>query len=48
VVGFCFSFAIKQLSLNQGILLDWTKGFTCSGKSYILKDSFFLRLLCIP
>ncbi|GAX74157.1 hypothetical protein CEUSTIGMA_g1606.t1 [Chlamydomonas eustigma] len=30
LVGFCFSFAIKQLSFNRGILLDWTKGFTCS------------------
>lgn len=31
VLGFCFSFAIKQTALDSGVLLDWTKGFTCSG-----------------
>ncbi|KAF5830028.1 hexokinase [Dunaliella salina] len=31
VVGFCFSFPMDQTSLTQGLLLDWTKGFTCTG-----------------
>lgn len=31
VVGFCFSFPMAQTALNKGVLLDWTKGFTCSG-----------------
>ena len=31
IVGFCFSFPMKQTAIDQGILLDWTKGFTCDG-----------------
>eukprot|EP00983_Pelagomonas_calceolata_P135345 1162146-Pelagomonas_calceolata.AAC.2 len=31
VVGFCFSFPMEQTSLTQGVLVDWTKGFTCTG-----------------
>lgn len=31
-IGFCWSFPLKQTALNRGILLDWTKGFTCDGK----------------
>ncbi|KAG2425714.1 hypothetical protein HXX76_013556 [Chlamydomonas incerta] len=31
VVGFCFSFAVEQSGLAAGKLLDWTKGFKCSG-----------------
>mmetsp|Transcript_19097 Transcript_19097/g.32760 ORF Transcript_19097/g.32760 Transcript_19097/m.32760 type:complete len:807 (-) Transcript_19097:874-3294(-) len=31
VVGFCFSFALNQTALNEGKLLTWTKGFTCTG-----------------
>ena len=30
-VGFCFSFPIKQVSLKDGILLKWTKGFNVGG-----------------
>ena len=31
VVGFCFSFAMEQLSLNSGRLLGWSKGFDVDG-----------------
>ncbi|KAG2452945.1 hypothetical protein HYH02_002282 [Chlamydomonas schloesseri] len=31
VLGFCFSFAVEQSGLASGKLLDWTKGFKCSG-----------------
>eukprot|EP00798_Chlamydomonas_sp_ICE-L_P007476 gene7476-621_t len=30
-IGFCWSFPLKQTSVNEGILMDWTKGFTCTG-----------------
>ncbi|XP_057794817.1 hexokinase-2, chloroplastic [Salvia miltiorrhiza] len=30
-VGFTFSFAVKQTSINSGILIKWTKGFAVSG-----------------
>ncbi|XP_051834965.1 hexokinase-3 [Antechinus flavipes] len=30
-LGFTFSFPCKQLDLDQGILLNWTKGFKASG-----------------
>ena len=30
-LGFTFSFPIKQLELNKGLLLSWTKSFNCSG-----------------
>ncbi|KFO34095.1 hexokinase-3 [Fukomys damarensis] len=30
-LGFTFSFPCKQLGLDQGILLNWTKGFNASG-----------------
>lgn len=32
-IGFCWSFPLKQTALNRGILLDWTKGFTCDGEA---------------
>lgn len=28
VVGFCFSFPLRQLSVNHGTLIKWNKGFT--------------------
>lgn len=31
VVGFCFSFPLKQKSVNHGTLIKWNKGFTNSG-----------------
>jgi len=31
VVGFCFSFAVEQTSLNCGKLMGWTKGFDVEG-----------------
>nr|QNL10624.1 hexokinase [Haematococcus lacustris] len=31
VVGFCFSFPTHQTALDAGVLLDWTKNFTCVG-----------------
>jgi hexokinase len=31
VVGFCFSFPMNQTAIDAGVLLDWTKGFTCEG-----------------
>lgn len=31
VVGFCFSFPSAQTALDKGVLVDWTKGFTCTG-----------------
>eukprot|EP00878_Enallax_costatus_P020038 GHUV01021167.1.p1 GENE.GHUV01021167.1~~GHUV01021167.1.p1 ORF type:complete len:457 (+),score=164.86 GHUV01021167.1:206-1576(+) len=31
VVGFCFSFAVEQDSLDSGKLLGWTKGFDVDG-----------------
>ncbi|KAG6388446.1 hypothetical protein SASPL_149872 [Salvia splendens] len=30
-VGFTFSFAVKQTSINSGVLIKWTKGFAVSG-----------------
>lgn len=30
-LGFTFSFAVKQTSINSGILIKWTKGFAVSG-----------------
>jgi len=30
-VGFTFSFPIEQRTINSGILINWTKGFTASG-----------------
>ncbi|XP_065170889.1 hexokinase type 2 isoform X1 [Atheta coriaria] len=30
-LGFTFSFPLKQLGLTKGILINWTKGFNCSG-----------------
>ena len=37
IIGFCFSFALKQTALDRGILLDWTKvkpGRWCIYKMY--------------
>lgn len=28
MVGFCFSFPLKQASVNHGTLIKWNKGFT--------------------
>lgn len=30
-LGFTFSFPLKQKGLTEGILVKWTKGFSCSG-----------------
>ncbi|CAH9054790.1 unnamed protein product [Cuscuta europaea] len=30
-IGFTFSFPVKQTSINSGILIKWTKGFSVSG-----------------
>jgi len=30
-LGFTFSFPCKQMGLDSGELINWTKGFTCSG-----------------
>ena len=30
IVGFCFSFPMKQQSVNHGTLIKWNKGFTNS------------------
>lgn len=30
-MGFTFSFPVHQSSLNEGTLMKWTKGFTCTG-----------------
>eukprot|EP00249_Psilotum_nudum_P014399 c24801_g2_i1 orf=588-2303(-) len=30
-LGFTFSFPVKQISINSGILIKWTKGFTVAG-----------------
>ncbi len=30
-VGFTFSFPVKQLSLREGVLMKWTKGFDTAG-----------------
>lgn len=30
-LGFTFSFPLTQLGLTKGILVNWTKGFKCSG-----------------
>jgi len=33
-LGFTFSFPVDQVSLNKGELIEWTKGFTCSGAEH--------------
>lgn len=30
-LGFTFSFPVLQTSINKGVLINWTKGFKCSG-----------------
>lgn len=30
-LGFTFSFPVQQIGLSRGILIQWTKGFNCSG-----------------
>lgn len=30
-LGFTFSFPLKQIGLTKGLLMQWTKGFNCSG-----------------
>ncbi|XP_019156544.1 PREDICTED: hexokinase-2, chloroplastic-like isoform X1 [Ipomoea nil] len=30
-IGFAFSFPVRQTSINSGVLIKWTKGFTVSG-----------------
>ncbi|ORX50587.1 hypothetical protein DM01DRAFT_1337744 [Hesseltinella vesiculosa] len=30
-LGFTFSFPVLQSKINRGVLLQWTKGFSCSG-----------------
>jgi len=31
ILGFTFSFPVKQTSINSGILIHWTKGFSAAG-----------------
>ncbi|CAM6098379.1 unnamed protein product [Calypogeia fissa] len=43
-LGFTFSFPVKQTAINSGILIQWTKGFTCDGVAgkdivHFLEDS---------
>ncbi|XP_004836373.1 hexokinase-3 isoform X3 [Heterocephalus glaber] len=47
-LGFTFSFPCKQLGLDQGILLNWTKGFNASGCEgqdvvYLLREAIKRR-----
>ncbi|XP_004587446.2 hexokinase-3 [Ochotona princeps] len=47
-LGFTFSFPCKQLGLDQGILLNWTKGFNasdCEGEDvvYLLREAIRRR-----
>ncbi|XP_031214028.1 hexokinase-3 isoform X2 [Mastomys coucha] len=47
-LGFTFSFPCKQLGLDQGILLNWTKGFNASGCEgqdvvYLLREAIRRR-----
>ena len=37
VIGFTFSFPVKQTSVDSGILIKWTKGFAVSGTVGISK-----------
>lgn len=30
-LGFTFSFPLTQIGLTKGLLINWTKGFSCSG-----------------
>lgn len=30
-LGFTFSFPVKQEGLKKGVLISWTKGFSCEG-----------------
>ena len=42
-LGFTFSFPCKQTGLDSGELINWTKGFTCSGV-----EGERLQLLSLP
>ena len=42
-LGFTFSFPCKQTGLDSGELINWTKGFTCSGV-----EGERLKLLLLP
>jgi hexokinase len=44
-LGFTFSFPVNLTSINRGNLMQWTKGFSCSGAigkdpALMLQDSF--------
>lgn len=44
-LGFTFSFPVNQTAINRGTLMQWTKGFSCSGAVgkdvvIMLQDSF--------
>jgi hexokinase len=43
-LGFTFSFPVKQTAINSGLLIGWTKGFTCDGVVRSLPRQFFLFL----
>lgn len=49
-IGFTFSFPVKQTSIDSGILIKWTKGFSVSGtvSTLILTHFYFFvsLLLC--
>uniref|UniRef100_A0A6I8NAR5 Hexokinase-2 n=1 Tax=Ornithorhynchus anatinus TaxID=9258 RepID=A0A6I8NAR5_ORNAN len=52
-LGFTFSFPCHQTSLDQGILLKWTKGFRatgCEGEDVVtlLKDAIHRREVSVP
>lgn len=42
-IGFTFSFPVKQTSVDSGILIKWTKGFSVSGTVCTL---FFIGFIC--
>lgn len=44
-IGFTFSFPVKQISIDSGILMKWTKGFAVSGTVSIPISCSLLLLL---
>lgn len=47
-IGFTFSFPVKQTSIDSGILIKWTKGFSVSGTVSTFVSThfyFFVSLL---
>lgn len=45
-IGFTFSFPVKQTSIDSGILIKWTKGFSVSGtvRTFLFCISVFIFL----